>query len=720
MTSVFQEFKISCLSNIIKGANAQSSDGHPWRNWQVTLVATEEGKEVKGKSSLILDHVEYILHPTFDSPRRILKKEPYLLQEKGWGEFDLRALLHFTGDLATPKIIVFDLNFAQSNYSVVEKIEFPNASAELVHLLSMKPPSPTNSMSHNGTPLKPTQRPTPRNSLSSTTSSPVKHTSSSTKQSSNHASLSANSSHTSPLKSAHAPRRSSTSSKEAPLSSKSVPANKAICSQDSSPSLSSDDTYSSLKTGMPKKPISAKKPSSTKKVPLSPEGEALSNRSSSVSSKSKLKYPTPRHSEYTRSYDSSSKSSVARKRDASPSDSEQRRATSKSTVSSPKSSRNIESVGPKSVRNVESPSSSKSSRSAEPSPSLKPIRNGDSPSNFKASRSIGVSSPLKHSLTIESSVASKSPRATESSKRSRSIDASPNVSKSTQNIETSSKSGRTSETSKLQSNIYSTQHSKNSITPHVSSKLHEAHAPNSLTPDYNNSTITNSNQSSRRISDIVRHPFDINHIHFIHSNEVNTEQQAIWDVPNINMSQLSWRLSILRGRDRAEMQELIVANETDDMQFFTENSGAVGFNLYSFSSQLIQALWDLTDDIRYVVEAENTRFYIPNTRTNPIRETFTEQTYFHESDLEYFTDEDTHSETSSVASSKPIEHRRRELDIRRDSESRTRYRNESSNTSDSPRRIYHREDVIRKRSRDDRDDSPRKKISREESNRKKK
>jgi transcription initiation factor IIF auxiliary subunit len=67
---VFQEFKISCHNSIIRGASAQSSDGHPWRNWQVTLVAMEDGKEVKGKSSLILDHVEYILHPTFDNPRR--------------------------------------------------------------------------------------------------------------------------------------------------------------------------------------------------------------------------------------------------------------------------------------------------------------------------------------------------------------------------------------------------------------------------------------------------------------------------------------------------------------------------------------------------------------------------------------------------------------------------------------------------------------------------
>lgn len=68
--SVYQDFKISSQNSVIKGANAKNSNGHPWRDWQVSLVAVDNGKEVKGKSSLILDHVEYILHPTFENPRR--------------------------------------------------------------------------------------------------------------------------------------------------------------------------------------------------------------------------------------------------------------------------------------------------------------------------------------------------------------------------------------------------------------------------------------------------------------------------------------------------------------------------------------------------------------------------------------------------------------------------------------------------------------------------
>ncbi|GAA5799538.1 hypothetical protein HPULCUR_004954 [Helicostylum pulchrum] len=57
-------------------------------------------KEVKGKLSIILDHICYILHPTFPEPRR---EEPYVLEEKGWGEFDMRIVLYFTDNLTDPR-----------------------------------------------------------------------------------------------------------------------------------------------------------------------------------------------------------------------------------------------------------------------------------------------------------------------------------------------------------------------------------------------------------------------------------------------------------------------------------------------------------------------------------------------------------------------------------------------------------------------------------------
>jgi transcription initiation factor IIF auxiliary subunit len=64
------------------------------------------------------------------------------LQEKGWGEFDMRVVLYFTNNLVDPQVLLFDLNFAQSNYSTVKKVEFPDAPPEFAALLQKTLPPP--------------------------------------------------------------------------------------------------------------------------------------------------------------------------------------------------------------------------------------------------------------------------------------------------------------------------------------------------------------------------------------------------------------------------------------------------------------------------------------------------------------------------------------------------------------------------------------------------
>lgn len=68
-------------------------------------------------------------------------KEPYLLQEKGWGEFDMRVVLYFTNNLAEPENIFFDLHFREPTYTIMHKIHFQNPSPELINLLSIDLPS---------------------------------------------------------------------------------------------------------------------------------------------------------------------------------------------------------------------------------------------------------------------------------------------------------------------------------------------------------------------------------------------------------------------------------------------------------------------------------------------------------------------------------------------------------------------------------------------------
>lgn len=65
-------------------------------------------------------------------------KEPYLLQEKGWGEFDMRVVLFFANNLAEPENIFFDLHFRESTYTILHKIHFKNPSPEFIKLLNIE------------------------------------------------------------------------------------------------------------------------------------------------------------------------------------------------------------------------------------------------------------------------------------------------------------------------------------------------------------------------------------------------------------------------------------------------------------------------------------------------------------------------------------------------------------------------------------------------------
>ncbi|KAI8091017.1 uncharacterized protein B0P05DRAFT_528416 [Gilbertella persicaria] len=80
-----------------------------------------------------------MLHPTFENPRRVFAREPYLLQEKGWGEFDMRVVLHFAHQLAEPENIFFDLHFREHTYTILHRINFVHPSPDLVRLLNTEP-----------------------------------------------------------------------------------------------------------------------------------------------------------------------------------------------------------------------------------------------------------------------------------------------------------------------------------------------------------------------------------------------------------------------------------------------------------------------------------------------------------------------------------------------------------------------------------------------------
>ena len=58
--------------------------------------------------------VEYILHPTFKNPVRIISepKNGFLLQTAGWGTFELKALVHLEGGGST--LLTHELKLEES------------------------------------------------------------------------------------------------------------------------------------------------------------------------------------------------------------------------------------------------------------------------------------------------------------------------------------------------------------------------------------------------------------------------------------------------------------------------------------------------------------------------------------------------------------------------------------------------------------------------------
>jgi transcription initiation factor TFIID/TFIIF subunit len=99
-----------------------------------------------------VDHVEYILHQTFEPPVRSksfllsfsgypllqfnqmavdtvvplfsleVNEFPFQLQEQGWGEFDMKIMLHFVDKSVPPFVLDHDLHFQSTHYEVPQTI----------------------------------------------------------------------------------------------------------------------------------------------------------------------------------------------------------------------------------------------------------------------------------------------------------------------------------------------------------------------------------------------------------------------------------------------------------------------------------------------------------------------------------------------------------------------------------------------------------------------
>jgi transcription initiation factor IIF auxiliary subunit len=67
--------------------NSWDYEREDWWNWSAYLTGSDLPK---------VDYVEYILHPTFTKPLRVVKDptDGFRMDTAGWGVFELKAIVH--------------------------------------------------------------------------------------------------------------------------------------------------------------------------------------------------------------------------------------------------------------------------------------------------------------------------------------------------------------------------------------------------------------------------------------------------------------------------------------------------------------------------------------------------------------------------------------------------------------------------------------------------
>ncbi|KAF9433368.1 hypothetical protein BGZ76_009552 [Entomortierella beljakovae] len=121
--------------HVVKG---QKHQGFLMRRWKISIV----GVNANGDEEPLpyVDHVEYLLHETFAQPVRKVTEYPYVLQEKGWGEFDMKIMFYFIDNATSPFVLDHDLNFQSTHYEVPHTLTFkPDLKPSFIKLLNQPP-----------------------------------------------------------------------------------------------------------------------------------------------------------------------------------------------------------------------------------------------------------------------------------------------------------------------------------------------------------------------------------------------------------------------------------------------------------------------------------------------------------------------------------------------------------------------------------------------------
>lgn len=119
-------FRVKTQNIILKSYEDEFS--FPLRRWQVELILLD--KDNKETDINILSTCTFVLHDSFKDNKRSIRKPPFVIQETGWGEFDIKIVCTLAHNAGSFKII-HDLVFEDEAYNVDYSVQVPNYIVDL-------------------------------------------------------------------------------------------------------------------------------------------------------------------------------------------------------------------------------------------------------------------------------------------------------------------------------------------------------------------------------------------------------------------------------------------------------------------------------------------------------------------------------------------------------------------------------------------------------------
>ncbi|KAI9733351.1 MAG: hypothetical protein M1834_003435 [Cirrosporium novae-zelandiae] len=138
MPEVKRSVKLVTEQHILPNKDS-GMEGFPLRGWSISIyLLNEHGNEIP---ATIFEKATYKLHPSFPNPTQTFKKPPFMIQEEGWGEFDMEIVLT-AAEKGGDYPIAHDLNFQSNRYEAMHTITFRNPKPAFLAALRESGPVP--------------------------------------------------------------------------------------------------------------------------------------------------------------------------------------------------------------------------------------------------------------------------------------------------------------------------------------------------------------------------------------------------------------------------------------------------------------------------------------------------------------------------------------------------------------------------------------------------